>query len=230
MRVLGLLGGMSWESTAIYYRLLNEGVRARMGGLHAASLLIWSPDFAPIAELQRDGDWPALARQLSLAGQHLKQPGAGALMICSNTMHCLHEAIGQAAGIPVIHIADATGDALQRAGCKNPLLLATRFTMEREFYAERLHSRFGIVAMIPDEDARRGIHRIIYEELCRGIIRDESRRYYRDVIRKMQAEGADSVILGCTEITMLITQDDTALPLFDTTAIHAGAGVSWILD
>lgn len=229
MRILGLLGGMSWESTAIYYRLINEGVRTRKGGLHSAPLLLWSPDFAPIAERQREDDWSALTEQLSRAGQHLKRSGAEALLICSNTMHCLYEAIEQATGVPTLHIADATGEALQRAGCKHPALLATRFTMEREFYTKRLRDLFGITAKIPDEDARIGIHCIIYEELCQGIIRDESRAYYRDVIKQMKAEGADSVILGCTEITMLITQDDTDLPVFDTTAIHAEAGVSWIL-
>ncbi|GFE97869.1 MULTISPECIES: aspartate/glutamate racemase family protein [unclassified Gluconobacter] len=229
MHVLGLLGGMSWESTAIYYRLMNEGVRARKGGLHSAPLLLWSPNFALIADRQREDDWSALAEQLGRAGQHLKRSGAEALLICSNTMHCLHETIEQAAGIPALHIADGTGEVLQRAGCKHPMLLATRFTMEREFYTKRLRDLFGITARIPDEDARIGIHRIIYEELCQGIIRDESRAYYRDVIKQMKAEGADSVILGCTEITMLITQDDTDLPVFDTTAIHAEAGVSWIL-
>lgn len=229
MRVLGLLGGMSWESTAIYYRLLNEGVRARKGGLHSAPLLLWSPDFAPIADRQREDDWSALAEQLGRAGQHLKRSGAVALLICSNTMHCLHEAIELATGVPTLHIADATGEALQHAGCKHPALLATRFTMEGTFYAQRLRDLFGITAMIPDEEARSGIHRIIYEELCRGVIRDESRAYYCDVIKQLKAEGADSVILGCTEITMLITQDDTDLPVFDTTALHAEAGVSWIL-
>ncbi|MCE2564786.1 aspartate/glutamate racemase family protein [Komagataeibacter sp. FNDCF1] len=230
MRVLGLLGGMSWESTAIYYRLLNEGVRARKGGLHSAPSLLWSPDFAPIAERQREDDWSALTEQLSRAGQHLKRSGAEALLICSNTMHCLHEAIEQAAEIPALHIADATGEALQRAGCKHPVLLATRFTMEREFYTKRLRDLFGITARIPDGDARIGIHRIIYEELCRGIIRDESREHYRNAVRRMQTEGADSVILGCTEIAMLISQDDIDLPIFDTTAIHADMGVSWMLD
>jgi aspartate racemase len=228
MRCLGLLGGMSWESTAIYYRLLNEGVRSRLGGLHSAPLLLWSTDFALIAERQAANEWEALSQQLSEAGRRLVCAGAEALIICTNTMHRLHADIARASGVPVIHIADATAEALRKAGCKRPALLATRFTMEGDFYTGRLLDAFGIEAMIPDEAVRVQIHRIIYDELCRGVVREESRILYRDAIDAMRRDGADSVILGCTEITMLIGASDSELPLFDTTAIHAEAGVAWI--
>ncbi len=229
MRCLGLLGGMSWESTAIYYRLLNEGVRARLGGLHSAPLLLWSTDFAPIAELQAKNEWEFMSRQLSEAGRRLVSAGAEALLICTNTMHRLYADIERASGAPVIHIADATAEALRKAGCERPALLATRFTMEGDFYIGRLRDAFGIEAMIPDEAARAQIHRIIYDELCRGVAREESRIVYRNAIDTMRRAGADSVILGCTEIGMLIGAGDSALSLFDTTAIHAEAGVTWIV-
>jgi aspartate racemase len=227
-RSLGLLGGMSWESTAIYYRLLNEGMRARRGGLHSAPLLLSSPDFAPIAAHQAAHEWPALEQKLIEAGCHLAQAGAEALLICSNTMHCLHAGIEAGTGLPVLHIADATGEALRREDRRHPALLATRFTMEGTFYSERLTSRYGIVPLIPDAESRELVHRIIYEELCQGIIRDESRRQCQRVIETLKMRGADSVILGCTEVTMLIGQADTDLPVFDTTAIHAAAGISWL--
>jgi len=228
-RTLGLLGGMSWESTAIYYRALNEGIRERCGGLHSAPLLLSSPDFAPIAAHQAADEWSALERQLGEAGRHLALAGAGALLICSNTMHRLHEGIEAASGVPVLHIADATGEALQQAACRRPALLATRFTMEGTFYSGWLRTRFGIETVIPDKASRDLVHRIIYDELCQGIVRDESRRQYQQVIEKLVEAGADSVILGCTEVTMLISQADTALPVFDTTAIHVAAGISWMM-
>ncbi|MGI4857455.1 MAG: aspartate/glutamate racemase family protein [Janthinobacterium lividum] len=228
-RSLGLLGGMSWESTAIYYRLLNEGVRKRCGGLHSAPLLLFSPDFSPIAAHQAAHEWSVLERQLGDAGRHLAHMGATALLICSNTMHCLYDGIEAASGLPVLHIADATGEVLQQSACHRPALLATRFTMEGTFYGARLKARFGMDPMVPDAASRDLIHRIIYEELCQGIVRDESRLQLQRIIETLRVAGADSVILGCTEITMLIGQVDTVLPVFDTTAIHAAAGVSWIL-
>jgi aspartate racemase len=230
MRCLGLLGGMSWESTAIYYRLLNEGVRARLGGLHSAPLLLWQTDFASIAERQASGDWKGLGEQLGDAGRRLVQAGAEALMICTNTMHLLCAEIEQAAGASVLHIADATGQALRKKNCRRPALLGTRFTMEGDFYTGRLRDKFGIEAMTPGEAARATVHRIIYEELCRGEVREESRVQYRDIIETMRGDGADSVILGCTEIAMLIGASDTELPVFDTTAIHAEAGAAWIVE
>ncbi len=229
MRMLGLLGGMSWESTLLYYRLLNEGVKARLGGLHSAPLLLWSLDFAPVAEGQAAGEWDALGRKLGGAGRRLAQAGAEALLICSNTMHRLHAEIEATAGVPAIHIADATGAALRRAGRRRPALLGTRFTMEGAFYRARLAERHGVEALVPDEAGRTLVHEIIYEELCRGIIRSESKAAYLEVIGRLRAEGADSVILGCTEVTLLVGQLDTDLPVFDTTAIHAQAGVEFIV-
>ena len=228
MRMLGLLGGMSWESTLLYYRLLNEGVKARMGGLHSAPLILWSFDFADIAARQAAGEWDALGQELGDAGRRLAKAGAEALLICTNTMHRLHPEVEQAAGVPAIHIADATGAALRRAGCRRPALLGTRFTMEGAFYAGRLAERHGIEALIPDEAERAMVHDVIYDELCRGTIQPRSRSAYLDVIERLRALGADGVILGCTEITLLIGQSDTDLPVFDTTAIHAEAGVDFL--
>ena len=230
MRTLGLLGGMSWESTAVYYRLLNEGVKARLGdGLRSAPLLLWSADFGPVAARQAAGEWAALGEELGGAGRRLAAAGAGALLICTNTMHRLHAEVERAAGVPALHIADATGAALRAAGCRRPALLGTRFTMEGAFYRDRLRERFDIVAMVPDESGRAAVHRVIYEELCRGVVRPDSRRGYMAVIDTLRKEGADSVILGCTEITLLIGPNDTDLPVFDTTALHAEAGVAWMV-
>jgi len=229
MRTLGLLGGMSWESTLLYYRLLNEGVKARLGGLHSAPLLLWSTDFAPVAERQAAGEWEALGRELGGAGRRLAQAGAETLLICTNTMHRLHAEIEEAAGVPAIHIADATGAALRCAGRSRPALLGTRFTMEGAFYRARLAERHGLEALVPDEAGRALVHEVIYAELCRGIIRPASKAAYLDVIGRLRGEGADSVILGCTEVTLLVGQLDTDLPVFDTTAIHAQAGVEFIV-
>ena len=231
VRTLGLLGGMSWESTAVYYRLLNEGVKAHFeDGLRSAPLLLWSADFGPIAARQAAGDWAGLANELGGAGRRLAAAGAGALLICTNTMHRLHAEVERAAGTPVLHIADSTGLALRVANCRQPALLGTRFTMEGAFYRDRLRERFGIDALVPDEPGRAAVHRVIYEELCRGIVREDSRRRYLAAIDALRAQGADGVILGCTEIGMLIGPGDTDLPVFDTTALHAEAGVAWMVD
>lgn len=228
MRMLGLLGGMSWESTLLYYRLLNEGVKARVGGLHSAPLVLWSFDFASIAEQQAAGEWEALGEELGGAGRRLAEAGAEALPICTNTMHRLHAQVEARSGVPAIHIADATGAALCRAGCRRPALLGTRFTMEGEFYRGRLAERHGIEALVPDAAGRALVHGVIYDELCRGIVNPQSKEAYIGVIERLRAEGADGVILGCTEITLLIGQSDTSLPVFDTTAIHAEAGVEFV--
>lgn len=228
-RTLGLLGGMSWESTLLYYKLLNEGVKDARGGLHSAPLLLWSAEFAGIAERQAAGDWDGLGRTLGEAGRHLARAGAEALLICANTMHRVHGAVEAAAGIPAIHIADATGAALARAGCRRPGLLGTRFTMEQDFYLGRLAERHGLRAIVPGPEDRTTVHDIIYGELCRGVIRPESKRAYLDAVDRLAAAGADGVVLGCTEITLLIGQADVALPVFDTTALHAEAGVAFIL-
>ena len=229
MRLIGLIGGMSWESTAIYYRLLNEAARARLGGLHSARLLLWSVDFAEVAELQHRGDWDAAGDLLADAARRLEGAGAEVLVLCTNTMHKLAGRIEAAAGMPLLHIADPTGAALAAAGCRRPALLATRFTMEEPFYAERLAARFGLAPIVPDAAGRAMIHGVIYEELCRGVVRAESKARYLDEVARLRALGADSVILGCTEIGMLLGQDDLDLPVFDTTRLHADAALDFAL-
>jgi aspartate racemase len=205
MKTIGLLGGMSWESTAIYYRLLNEGVRSRLGGLHSAKLALVSVDFAEIAELQHAGDWQGAARLLAGAARQLEAAGAQCLVLCTNTMHKLADEIGAATSIPLLHIADATGAAIRRAGVRRPALLATRFTMEQDFYRQRLAECFGIEAVVPDEAGRAKVHAIIYDELCLGVVKPASKSVYMEEIARLRAEqGADGVIMGCTEITMLI--------------------------
>lgn len=230
MRLLGLIGGMSWESTAIYYRHLNELVRERLGGLHSARLLLWSVDFAEIAALQHDGRWDAAGERLIEAARRLEAAGAAGLVLCTNTMHKLAEPLQAAVGIPLLHIADATGAAIRAVGRSRPALLATRFTMEQPFYAGRLRERFGLDPLVPDEAGRAEIHRIIYEELCRGIVTDASRRGALRCIDRLRGQGADGVILGCTELTMLLGPDDVDLPLFDTTRVHAEAALRFMID
>jgi aspartate racemase len=230
MRTLGLIGGMSWESTALYYRHLNELARERLGGLHSAKLLLWSFDFAEVAEHQHRGDWDGATALMVEAAQRLKRGGAEAIVICTNTMHLMADAVERASGLPVIHIADATAEAIKTAGCCRPLLLATRFTMEQPFYRERLRDRHGIEAVVPKEQDRKTVHRVIYDELCQGVVKPESKAAYLDVIQRSQAEaGADGLILGCTEITLLIGQDDVNVPVFDTTRLHAEAAMAFAL-
>ena len=227
MRTVGLIGGMSWESTAIYYRHLNELARERLGGLHSARLLLWSFDFADIAERQHAGDWAGAADLLVDAARRLERGGAKALVLCTNTMHKLADEVQAAVPIPLLHIADATAAAVQGTGCRRPALLATRFTMELGFYRERLRDRHGLETVVPDEAGRAVVHGIIYEELCRGVVRPESKAAYLDEIEKLRRQGADGVILGCTEITMLIGQADLDLPVFDTTRLHAEAAINF---
>jgi aspartate racemase len=229
MRLLGLLGGMSWESTAIYYRHLNEIARERLGGLHSARLLLWSFDFDAVAERQHAGDWEGAAALLVDAARRLEAGGAEALVLCTNTMHRAADALEAAVAMPLIHIGDATARAVKAAGRRRPALLATRFTMEQDFYTGRMRERFGVDALIPDAAGRAEVHRVIYDELCRGVVRDASRIRFVAEIDRLASEGADSVILGCTEVTMLIGQADTALPVFDTTRIHAEAAMDFAL-
>lgn len=229
MKTIGLLGGMSWESTAIYYRLLNELVRERLGGLHSAKLVLVSVDFAEIAEFQHAGDWHGAGHLLAGAARQLEAAGAECLVICTNTMHKLAGEIEATVSIPLIHIADATAGAIRRTGVKRPALLATRFTMEQDFYRQRLADRHGIEAVVPDEAGRAKVHRIIYDELCRGIVKPESKAVYLDEIARLRSQGADGVVMGCTEITMLIGQQDFDIPVFDTTAIHAEAAIAFAL-
>jgi aspartate racemase len=230
MKTLGLIGGMSWESTAIYYRLMNEMVRERLGGLHSAKLLLWSFDFAEIAERQHSGDWSGAAAMMIDAARRLEAGGAEALVICTNTMHRMADDVQAAVSIPLIHIADATAEAMKRAGVSRPILLATRFTMEQDFYKGRLAGRHAIEAVVPDEAGRDTVHRIIYDELVRGIVSPVSKAAYLDEVARLRAANTvDGLIMGCTEITMLIGQDDFDIRVFDTTRIHAEAAVAFAL-
>ncbi|MEQ8183413.1 aspartate/glutamate racemase family protein [Marinobacter salarius] len=228
MKTIGLLGGMSWESTQTYYRLINEGVKSRLGGLHSAKLVLYSVDFAEIEALQHQGDWPATARILSGAALSLENAGADFLMIGTNTMHKVAPEIEEAINIPLLHIADATAKVLTQDNIQRVGLLGTRFTMEQAFYRERLEAA-GIEVVTPDAPQRAEVHRVIYEELCQGKIQAASREAYLAVINSLAEQGAQAVILGCTEIGLLIKQTDTPVPLYDTTAIHAAQAVNQAL-
>ena len=231
MKTLGLIGGMSWESTAIYYRLLNEIVRERLGGLHSAKLLLWSFDFAEIAERQHAGDWQGAEALLSEAARRLEAGGAEGLLICTNTMHKLADNVQAAISIPLIHIADATGRAVVEAGVRRPALLATRFTMEQDFYKGRLARKYGLEPIVPGQAGRDMVHKVIYDELCQGIVKADSHSAYVEEVGRMRRDDrVDGVIMGCTEITMLIGQDDFDIPVFDTTRIHAEAAVDFALS
>lgn len=225
MKTIGLLGGMSWESTQSYYRLINEGVKARLGGLHSARLILYSVDFAEIEVLQQQGDWEAAGRLLASAAEAVQTAGADFLLIGTNTMHKVAPQIDDAIDIPLLHIADATAQALKHEGMHSVGLLGTRFTMEQAFYRERLE-RAGIRVLVPDQEERDEIHRIIYEELCQGDIRPDSRAVFQAVVDSLATRGAQAALLGCTEIGLLLKQSDTPVALFDTTEIHANAAVA----
>lgn len=229
MKCIGLLGGMSWESTVSYYQALNRGVRAQLGGLHSARVLLNSVDFAAIERLQHAGDWPATARLLAAEARKLQNGGADFLLIGTNTMHKVAPEIEAAIDIPLLHIADATAPKLRADGITRVGLLGTRFTMEQDFYKGRLQERFGLAALVPDEAERARVHRIIYDELCLGEIRESSRAEYLAIIEGLAAAGAEAVILGCTEIALLVGDARAAVPLYDTTAIHAEAAVALAL-
>jgi aspartate racemase len=229
MRTIGLIGGMSAESTLIYYRLINEGVRERLRGHHSAELVLWSVDFAAIESLQRAGNWDKAGAELAAAARKLETVGAKAIVLCTNTMHVVAPAIAAAVRIPFLHIADATGAALKAADCRRPLLLATRYTMEQDFYKGHLSTRHGIEVIVPDAEGRTTVHDIIYNELVHGVVSPASRARYLAVVEQGAKAGADSVIFGCTEIGMLLSQSDVALPCFDTTALHATAAVEFAL-
>ena len=230
MKTLGILGGMSWESTQHLYALINRGVAARLGGLHSAQVVLHSVDFAPVAAMQSAGDWAAAAHLLGQAGAGLKRAGAEALVIATNTMHLVAGEIERAAGLPVLHIVDATAEALRAAGVKRAGLLGTRFTMEQGFYGERMKARFGIDIVTPDERGRAEVHRLIYEELCRGRFAPASRELLRAQVTALAGQGAQATILGCTELGLLLPAgSDAALPLFDSTDLQARAAVDWML-
>ena len=227
-RTLGIIGGMSWESTQSYYRLINEGIKAKLGNLHSADLLIHSVDFAPIGELQAQGKWEELGNIMVNSGKRLQAAGAQGLLIATNTMHKVAEQVQAATNLPLIHIADTTANAIKQQGFTKIALLGTQFTMTEDFYKQRLMDA-GLQVLIPDTDARAEVHRIIYDELCQGQLLASSRQYYTQVINELAAQGAEGAILGCTEIGLLISQADSPIPVFDTTAIHAAAAVQFLL-
>ena len=229
MKTIGLIGGMSWESSAEYYRLINQETKRRSGGHHNARSLMLTVDFAEIEHLQHAGDWESLARMLAEAAQQLERGGAEFIVLCTNTMHKLADCITAAVDIPLLHIADAVGETVRRAGNRRVALLGTRFTMEEAFYADRMRSEFEIETIVPGAEERQAIHDVIYNELCHGVIREESRVVYRRIIDGLKAAGAEGVILGCTESPLLISQADSSLPVFDSTAIHASTAVEMAL-
>jgi len=229
MKTLGLIGGMSWESTQTYYRLINQKIRVELGGLHSAKLVLYSVDFAEIEELQHKGDWQATAEILGSAGQAVESAGADLLVLCTNTMHKVASEIEQAVTIPLLHIADATASLLKADGITCVGLLGTKFTMEQTFYIGRLEDN-GIRVVVPDKPQRERIHSVIYEELCLGVIKPDSKTDYLDVINSLTERGAQGVILGCTEIGLLIQAADTDVKLYDTTEIHAEQAVTFALN
>ena len=226
MKTIGLIGGLSWESSAEYYRILNEDVRDALGPTASAKCLLWSFNFAEVEELQRRGDWAALTTRMVDAGKRLEAGGADLLLICSNTMHRMADAVKGAVAIPVLHIADPTAERIKLAGHRKVGLLGTAFTMEQAFYKERLAEHHGLDVIVPGTEDRATVHRIIYEELVTGRILPASRDAYRAVIARMVQEGAEAVILGCTEIMLLVGADDSAVRLYDTTSLHAQAAIA----
>lgn len=230
MKTLGLIGGMSWESTALYYRLLNEGVRERLGGLHSAQIVMCSFDFAKVDECQAAGDWDGLSAMMVDAAKRLQGAGAEAVLICANTMHKVAPVVEAQIEIPLIHIADATAQAIKATPCRRPALLATRYTMEQDFYKDRLKNKHGIDPVIPDSVGRELVHQVIFEELCRGIVSPASKQALLQQVSLLQERGADGVILGCTEIGLILSQADFSLPLFDTAVLHVEAALKFALS
>ncbi len=230
MQVIGVLGGMSWESTQSYYRALNEGVKQALGGFHSARIAMVSVDFAEIETLQQQGAWDKAGTLLANAAQSVERAGADFLLLATNTMHKVAPAIEQAISIPLLHIADATAERLRQDGVTRVGLLGTRFTMEQNFYKARLQENFGIDVVVPDDAERESVHRIIFDELCQGVINDDSRKRYLEIIGNLRAQGAQAVILGCTEIALLVEQTHTDVTLYDTTALHASTAVARALN
>lgn len=229
MKTIGLLGGMSWESTIPYYRLINEGIKEQLGGLHSAKIVLHSVDFHEIEACQSKGEWDLAGKMLAQAAVGLQKAGAEGIVLCTNTMHKVAHHIESRCGLPFLHIADATGRAITAQNVQRVALLGTRYTMEQDFYRGRLSAEFGIESLIPEEPQRLRINQIIFEELCLGKITEESKRYYQQVIEELQGQGAQGVIFGCTEIGLLLNQQDSPLPVFDTAAIHAADAVNFML-
>ncbi len=230
MKTIGLLGGMSWESTLEYYRLINKGIKSALGGLYSAKIILHSLNFEPIEKLQQAGDWKAIAEIITREALGIQAAGADFMLICTNTIHKVVPEMEQVLDIPVLHIADATAGLLVDKGIKTIGLLGTSFTMEHDFYKERLKKRFGLKVIIPESSDRKIVHNVIFHELCKGIILKDSKTEYQRIINALALEGAEAVILGCTEIGTLVSQDDTNVKLYDTTLIHAAAAVKTALD
>ena len=229
MKVIGLIGGMSWESTVPYYRQINETIKERLGGLHSAKIVLYSVDFHDIERLQHAGDWEAAGAMLAAAARSLEVAGCDFLVLCTNTMHKVAPSIEAAVAIALLHIADPTAAEIKQAGYSTVGLLGTRFTMEQAFYRDRLSERHALRVIVPNAQDRETIHRIIYDELCLGVVLPESRGEYRRIMESLAAQGAQAIILGCTEISLLVSQQDASVPLFDTTAIHARAAAAQAL-
>jgi aspartate racemase len=229
MKRIGLLGGMSWESSAVYYRLVNEATRDALGGLHSADCILRSVDFAEIESLQREGRWDVAGERLADEARALVAAGAELLVLCTNTMHKVAEAIVAAVDVPFVHIADTTAHAVRQEGLTTVGLLATAYTMEQDFYVGHLRDEHGLEVLIPGEDDRRIVHEVIYEELCVGIVDDGSRDEYRRIMRDLAARGAEGILLGCTEIDLLVGEEDSPVPVFDTTRLHAQRAVELAL-
>ena len=229
MKTIGMIGGMSWESTLEYYRIVNQEVKVRLGGLHSAKCVLYSVDFEEIERLQHENLWEEAGEVLGRAAQGLEKGGADFIIICTNTMHKVAEAVQKSVSIPLLHLADATAEKIRVKGLKTIALLGTRFTMEEDFYKGRLVDNYGLDVIVPNEKEMDVIHQVIYSELCLGKIDSNSRKKYLDIIDRLKREGAEGVILGCTEIGLLVKQEDTDIPLFDTTEIHARAAVDFAL-
>ncbi|CNE11066.1 aspartate/glutamate racemase family protein [Yersinia nurmii] len=230
MKTLGLIGGMSWESTIPYYRIINQYVKKNLGGLHSAKIVLYSVDFHEIEQMQSSGDWQAAGRLLAEAAVALKKAGAEAIVVCTNTMHKVADEIEAVSGLPLLHIADATAAQIKHQGLKKIGLLGTRYTMEQDFYRGRLTERHNIDVVVPDAADREIVNRIIYQELCLGEINEKSRAEYRRIIAKLEQQGAKGIIFGCTEITLLVNAEDASVPVFDTTAIHAQTAAEYALS
>jgi len=230
MKTIGLLGGMSWESTIPYYRQINQHIKQQLGGLHSAKIILYSVDFADIEALQRSGDWDRAGELLAEAAVKLQAAGADCLVLCTNTMHKVAAVIETAVTIPLLHIADATAEAIQLAGLKKVALLGTRFTMEQDFYKKRLTESYGLEVLVPDEESRALVHQVIYQELCLGLVKPDSRLQYQQIMADLVVQGAEAIILGCTEIALLVSAEDCAVPLFDTTFLHAQKAADFALE
>ena len=230
MKTIGLIGGMSWESTTTYYRLINQEIKRRLGGLHSAKLIVYSVDFEEVAQLQRIEDWPAAGEALARIARSLELAGAECVLICANTMHIVAAAVEAAVRIPLLHIADPTASAIKQAGCSTVGLLGTRFVMEKPFYGDRLRDLHGLHVVVPSPDDREIVHRIVYDELCQGQVRAESRAQFRRIMADLQARDATAIIIGCTEFSLLVGPEDSVLPLFDTAGLHARAAAEWALS